>query len=368
MLDNYRDDTGNPSIFKSVVEAEKIIKNKYQDKEYSYFSGMEDYNSLAVKLLLGDDSVFICQKRTATVQAVGGSGALYVSGKFMAQFFPGNTCIYLPQPTWANHEAIFKFVGLEVAWYRYCDPKVSKLDFEGLMDDINKIPEKSIAFFQGCAHNPTGVDPSQEQWCEISQLVKKRQLFPVFDVAYQGFASGDFYNDAFSFRTFLQDGHKVAILQSYSKSMGLYGERTGSCTFIADCKSEADTILTQMEEIIRKTYSSPPIHGSRIVVEILADENLKYMWFQEVKMMSERLKAMRNALKENLEKAGSKHNWDHIVHQIGMFCLSKLTPKQVKKLTDDYHIYLPADGRISVAGLTTKNVQYVANAIHEVTK
>nr|CAI5830192.1 unnamed protein product [Callosobruchus analis] len=150
--------------------------------------------------------------------------------------------------------------------------------------------------------------------------------------------------------------------------MALYGERTGSCTFVADCKAEAEIIVTQLDQIARKTYTSPPIHGARIALEILQDEKLKQMWLEEVKVMAERIKGMRAALKESLEKAGSKHNWDHVTNQIGMFCFTKMTPQQVKNITEEYHIYLPANGRISISGLNTKNVDYVANAIHEVTK
>nr|CAH7745562.1 unnamed protein product [Callosobruchus chinensis] len=699
ILNICRDDEGKCSILPSVLEAEKIIKDKYSDKEYSATAGEEDYHNLALKLLFGNDSVALCQKRNATVQTVGGTGSLHTAVQFLNRHFPGNKKVYLSKPTCPLITSICQTANLDIGWYRYYCPNSRGLDFRGcghdptgvdlnqeqwceLSEAVNKkklyplfdvsnqglvtgktdddafavrlfaeqghsltavqsfsrnmgiyseraglltfiassneeterlqhylelivgltifvpptvaarivtevlgngkirkmwfkdleqmknrmqtmrvalksalkkegsvhnwdcitkqkgmfsftdmteeevkklaseyhvymttdgrisvpglnsknvgyvakamhqvtmfhlkplkrlvyciqnrkrsqecsdsprwwihlekappdpvmgikkffnadkspnkvdlilgayrddkgkpiilncvreaekriskkytdqeyVPMTGIPEFNnlsaqllfgpdsdvicnelnattqtvsGCAHNPTGVDPNQEQWCEISQLVKERQLFALFDVAYQGLATGDFDNDATAFRTFVRDGNRVAVLQSYAKNMGLYGERTGSCTFIADCKAEAERIVSQLEKIIRKTYSSPPIHGSRIVVEILKDEKLRVMWLEEVKMMSERLKEMRASLKERLEKAGSKHNWDHVVNQIGMFCFSKLTPQQVKKITEDYHIYLPDNGRISLAGLNTKNVDYVANAIHEVTK
>nr|CAI5850884.1 unnamed protein product [Callosobruchus analis] len=251
----YRDDKGKPVILNCVREAEKRIAKKYNDKEYAPISGIPEFNRLSAEVLFGAGSEVICNELNATIQTISGTGALYVSGKFLAQFFPGNKHIFLPKPTWANHEAIFSFVGLKIGWYRYYDYKTAALDFHGLMEDISKIPEKSIAFFHGCAHNPTGVDPNQEQWCEISQVVKERQLFALFDIAYQGFASG---------------------------------ERTGSCTFVADCKAEAEIIVTQLDQIARKTYTSPPIHGARIALEILQDEKLKQMWLEEVKVMAER--------------------------------------------------------------------------------
>ncbi|CAH1962272.1 unnamed protein product [Acanthoscelides obtectus] len=223
-------------------------------------------------------------------------------------------------------------------------------------------------FFSGCGPDPTGADLTKEQWCELSEVIKKMKLYPLFDVSNQGLASGNIDDDSYAVRLFAEQGHSLAATQSFSRNMGLYSERAGLLTFIAHSQKETEAVQNNLERIVGLTTYGCPINGARMVTEVLGNGHIRKMWLQELKQMTDRLKAMRNALKENLEKAGSKHNWDHIVHQIGMFCLSKLTPKQVKKLTDDYHIYLPADGRISVAGLTTKNVQYVANAIHEVTK
>lgn len=276
--------------------------------------------------------------------------------------------MYIPTPTWGNHIPLFKHAGLDVKQYRYFDPKTSGLDFKGLMEDLSKIPEKSIVILHACAHNPTGVDPKLEQWEEISALVKKRNLFPYFDMAYQGFASGSTDKDAAAIRLFLKDKNKIALSQSYAKNMGLYGERVGAFSLITSSKAEAATVMSQLKIIIRPMYSNPPISGARIVTEILGNSDLKEEWLHDVKAMADRIISMRTTLRENLEKLGSSRNWTHITDQIGMFCFTGLKPHEVDKLTKTYSIYLTKDGRISIAGVSSKNVDYLANAIHEVTK
>jgi aspartate aminotransferase len=230
------------------------------------------------------------------------------------------------------------------------------------------MPDKSIVLLHACAHNPTGVDPKPEQWAELSALVKKKQHFPFFDMAYQGFATGSIDRDASAVRLFLKDGHSVALAQSFAKNMGLYGERVGAFSLVCSSKEEADRCLSQIKILIRPMYSNPPISGARIAAEIFNDSKLYGQWLSEVKDMADRVISMRTALKDGLKKAGSTKNWSHITDQIGMFCFTGMTPAQVEKLTSEHSIYLTKDGRIAIVGLTTKNVDYVANAIHAVTK
>lgn len=231
-----------------------------------------------------------------------------------------------------------------------------------------KIPEGNVIVLHACAHNPTGVDPKPEQWKEMSALIKNKKLFPFFDMAYQGFASGDTVKDAFALRRFIEDGHEVALAQSYAKNMGLYGERAGAFTIVCGSKEEADRNMSQMKIIIRGMYSSPPIHGARIVTKVLTTPELKNLWLGEVKGMADRIITMREKLVAGLAKEGSSRNWQHIIDQIGMFCFTGLKPDQVERLTKDFSIYLTKDGRISVAGVSSSNVDYLAKAMHEVSK
>lgn len=220
-----------------------------------------------------------------------------------------------------------------------------------------------------CAHNPTGVDPKPEQWAELSQLIKKRNLFPFFDMAYQGFASGNVDKDAFAVRHFLKDGHEsIALAQSFAKNMGLYGERAGAFSLITDSKDAADRTMSQIKILIRPMYSNPPVHGARIVAEILGDAQLNKQWLGEVKEMADRIISVRTTLKNNLKKLGSTKSWEHITDQIGMFCFTGMNGDQCARLTKEYSVYLTKDGRISMAGVTSKNVDYLAEAMHGVTK
>lgn len=302
------------------------------------------------------------------MQGISGTGSLRIGGAYLQKWFPGSKSIYLPTPTWGNHIPLFKHSGLEVKHYRYYDPKTCGFDFSGALDDISKIPSGSIILLHACAHNPTGVDPRPEQWAELSQVIKKNKLFPFFDMAYQGFASGDIDRDASAVRMFLKDGHQIALAQSFAKNMGLYGERVGAFSLVCSSKEEADRVLSQLKILIRPLYSNPPIHGARIAAEILNDSGLRAQWLQEVKGMADRVISMRTQLRDNLKKEGSTKDWSHITDQIGMFCFTGMTPDQVGKLMKEHSVYLTKDGRIAIVGITSKNVGYLAQAMHQATK
>lgn len=225
-----------------------------------------------------------------------------------------------------------------------------------------------MILLHACAHNPTGVDPRPEQWKEMSALIKKRNLFPFFDMAYQGFASGNVDGDAFAVRQFLADGHNIILTQSYAKNMGLYGERIGAMTVTGKDKEEADRIMSQLKIIIRPMYSNPPIHGARIVSEILGDAALRAEWLKEVKGMADRIISVRSTLRSELERLGSSRPWNHITDQIGMFCFTGMKQDECERLSKEFSVYLTKDGRISMAGVTSKNVRYLAESIYAVTK
>ncbi|XP_015509266.1 aspartate aminotransferase, mitochondrial [Neodiprion pinetum] len=364
----YRDDNGKPYVLPSVQKAEQIIGSSGLDKEYSPIGGNPEFCKHSINLALGENSDIVKNGLNSTVQGISGTGSLRIGAAYLGNFFPGHKDIYLPAPTWGNHIPLFKHSGLNVKTYRYYEPKTCGFDFQGAIEDISKIPEKSIILFHACAHNPTGVDPNPEQWAEISQVVQKKNLFPYFDMAYQGFASGDVDRDAHSLRLFIKDGHNLCISQSYAKNMGLYGERVGAFSLITSSKDEAARTMSQIKILIRPMYSNPPIHGARIATTILGDPSLKKQWLVELKGMADRIISVRTQLRDNLKKEGSTRDWSHITNQIGMFCFTGLTPPQVENLTKNFSIYLTKDGRISMAGVTSKNVEYLAHGIHEVTK
>ena len=304
--------------------------------------------------------------RIQGVQALSGTGGLRVFGEMIRRH--GQKHIYVPNPTWGNHIPIFQNSGLEVRKYRYYDASNSSLDFDGMIKDIQEIPAGSCVLLHACAHNPTGMDPTLEQWKQLSELFKKRQLFPFFDAAYQGFASGDAHIDAASLRMFVDDGHLLGTIQSFSKNFGLYGHRVGTLSVVGGSAEEAARVVSQMKMVIRPMYSNPPRHGARLVSTILDDPKLKSDFYEQCKGMADRINTMRTKLRDELEAVGSTHNWDHIVKQIGMFAYSGLNKEQVMEMRANHHLYCTADGRISMAGVTTGNVEYIANAIHDVSK
>uniref|UniRef100_F7GVX7 Aspartate aminotransferase n=1 Tax=Callithrix jacchus TaxID=9483 RepID=F7GVX7_CALJA len=334
-----------------------------------------DTNSKKMNLGVGayrDDNgkpyVLPSVRKFVTVQTISGTGALRIGASFLQRFFKFSRDVFLPKPSWGNHTPIFRDAGMQLQGYRYYDPKTCGFDFTGAMEDISKIPEQSVVLLHACAHNPTGVDPRPEQWKEIAAVVKKRNLFAFFDMAYQGFASGDGDKDAWAVRHFIEQGINVCLCQSYAKNMGLYGERVGAFTMICKDADEAKRVESQLKILIRPMYSNPPLNGARIAAAILNTPDLRKQWLQEVKGMADRIISMRTQLVSNLKKEGSTHNWQHISDQIGMFCFTGLKPEQVERLTKEFSIYMTKDGRISVAGVTSSNVGYLAHAIHQVTK
>ncbi|KAI0815204.1 PLP-dependent transferase [Irpex lacteus] len=364
----YRDENGKPYVLNAVKKAEEIIRNSSPDKEYLPITGLADFTKAAVKLAYGAESASLNGNSIAVTQSISGTGALRIGGAFLGRFFPSTKTIYLPNPSWGNHTPIFRDSGLEVKQYRYFDKKTVGLDFAGLKEDLKNIPAGSIVLLHACAHNPTGVDPTPEQWKEISDIIKEKQAFPFFDMAYQGFASGDTTRDAFAVRYFVEQGHQVALSQSFAKNMGLYGERVGAFSLVTADPEEKARVESQIKIIVRPLYSNPPVHGARIASTILNQPELYKEWEGEVKHMANRIISMRDRLYDNLVAQGTPGEWGHIKSQIGMFSFTGLTTPQTKVLAEKAHIYLTADGRISMAGLNNHNIDYFSESVSKAVK
>ncbi|KAI0988825.1 hypothetical protein GJ496_007010 [Pomphorhynchus laevis] len=363
----YRTDNGKPWVLDSVLQAEKMLLDEKLDKEYAPIGGLQEFSVAASKLAFGQDSTILKNKQNVTVQTLSGTGALKVGASFIKQYLEKSQDVYLPKPTWPNHPNVFSTTGLNVKSYTYFNPETKGIDETQLLQDIKNMPENAVILLHACAHNPTGVDPTKQQWKRISDVIKARKLLPFFDMAYQGFASGSLDNDAYAVRLFANEGHQVILAQSFAKNMGLYGERVGALTIVCEDQDEVKRVMSQVKRVIRPMYSNPPLHGARLALKIMKTPALEQQWFDELKVMSGRILQMRQLLVSHLEKLGSTIKWNHVTDQIGMFCYTGLNPEQVDVLTKKHSIYLTKDGRISIPGLTTKNVEYVAKAIHEVT-
>ncbi|KAH7328289.1 putative aspartate aminotransferase [Stachybotrys elegans] len=369
----YRDDNAKPWVLPVVKKADEILRNNPDlDHEYAPISGIPEFTSKAAELILGASSPAIQEKRVTTVQTISGTGALHHGALFLAKFYKGNRTVYLSNPTWANHKQIFNNVGLPVEQYRYFSPATKGLDFEGMKSDIQSAPEGSIILLHSCAHNPTGVDPTLEQWKELAVILQEKKHFPFFDSAYQGFASGDLSRDAAAVQYFVEQGFELLIAQSFAKNFGLYGERAGCFHLVtapgAGAAENVARIATQLAILQRSEISSPPLYGARIASTVLNDPALYAEWEENLKTMSGRIISMRKALRSKLEELGTPGTWNHITDQIGMFSFTGLAEAQVQKLRDEAHIYMTKNGRISMAGLNTKNIDHVARSFDKVVR
>ena len=363
----YRGDDGLPFVLPVVRAAEQVVIGRNLDMEYAPIDGIAAFREVAGKLALGPlyDEV---APRSAALQTLSGTGALRLAGEYLAHFSDAD--VLLPTPTWGNHKSIFSHAGVRTKQYRYYDADTVSLDIDGMCADIAAATPGSVILLHACAHNPTGIDPTPEQWARISEVVRANGHLPLFDMAYQGFATGDPERDAFALRYFLAEGgHRHLILcQSFAKNFGLYGHRTGALTFVTESAEEAGRVRSQAKKLARAAYSNPPLHGARIVAEILGDEKLTGEWRGEVRSMADRIGEVRTLLRNGIEAKGATRDWSHITDQIGMFTYTGLTPAQVAQLTADHSVYLTQDGRISMAGVTTANVDRLAAAIADVTK
>ncbi|RCI09347.1 hypothetical protein L249_3698 [Ophiocordyceps polyrhachis-furcata BCC 54312] len=367
----YRDDNAKPWVLPVVRKADDMLRaNPELNHEYAPIAGLPEFTSKAAQLILGSDSKALADGRVASLQTISGTGAVHLGALFLAKFYRGCKTVYLSDPTWANHKQIFGNVGLTVAQYPYFSKQSNGLDWDAMKAAIEAAPDRSIILLHACAHNPTGVDPSMDQWRELAAVLKRKKHFPFFDCAYQGFASGNLARDAAAVRYFVDEGFELLVCQSFAKNFGLYGERAGCFHLVAcpgpDAAEDAGRIASQLAILQRSEISNPPLYGARIASTVLADAELFAEWEDNLRTMSGRIIAMRKELRSKLEALGTPGTWNHITDQIGMFSFTGLSPAHVKKLRDDYHIYMISNGRISMAGLNSRNIDYVAKAINSV--
>ncbi|KAK3252020.1 L-asparaginase 1 [Cymbomonas tetramitiformis] len=358
----YRTEELQPYVLEVVKKAEAIMMEKAENKEYLPIDGLPAFKKCTAELLLGADSSIIAENKIATLQSLSGTGSLRIGAAYINAWLPGKT-VYLSNPTWGNHKNIFADAGVEWKMYRYFDPETVGLDFAGMMEDIKGAPDGSIIVLHGCAHNPTGVDPTKEQWEEIASLCQEKGHLPFFDVAYQGFASGSLEEDAFAPRMFAEKGLEFLCSQSYSKNLGLYGERVGAINAVVNDAAVATRVASQMKRQARAMYSNPPVHGARIVSEVVGDEDMFNEWKAEMEMMSGRIKSVRGKLYDYLCEKMPEKDWSFVTRQIGMFSFTGLTPAQVENMTNKWEVYMTKDGRISLAGLSAAKAEYLADAI-----
>lgn len=359
----YRTNEGVPYVLKVVRKAEALILADHTlNHEYLPITGHAGFTKVAQKLVFGENSSNIC-----SVQCISGTGSLRIAAEFVGKFFPNST-LYFSAPTWGNHGKIFGHAGVPTKTYPYWDGQKRRIAFEGLVTTLKSAPAGSVILLHATAHNPTGVDPTREQWKSIAAIMKERNHFAFFDSAYQGFASGDLDRDAWPIRYFRDQGFEMLVCQSFAKNLGLYNERIGALHVVTNSKTQAAAVKSQISLFIRPMYSNPPVHGARIVETILSDPSLYSEWKVELKMMSERISDMRPLLRGELESLQTPGDWSHITSQIGMFCFTGLTKAQCNALCDDHHVYLLANGRISVAGVTTTNAKYLAKSIDYVVR
>eukprot|EP00484_Ammonia_sp_Unknown_P022353 CAMPEP_0197044724 /NCGR_PEP_ID=MMETSP1384-20130603/20719_1 /TAXON_ID=29189 /ORGANISM="Ammonia sp." /LENGTH=398 /DNA_ID=CAMNT_0042476231 /DNA_START=74 /DNA_END=1267 /DNA_ORIENTATION=- len=353
----YRDDAGKPYVLKIVRKVEKELADDMKlNKEYLPIGGDAEYVELTQKLILGD-CARVKNKAVTGVQAISGTGALRVLFCFIKNVFAvknDKIKILISNPTWGNHKKVIQKAGLQFDSYTYWDAKGRCLNLDAMINDLKTKGNKGdVVLLHGCAHNPTGVDPTKEQWEKIAETIKAAGLVPFFDCAYQGFATGDLEADAAGVRLFEEKGFEFLIAQSYAKNLGLYCERAGCASVVTTSPAAAKACKTQLEGIVRPMYSNPPAHGARIVKKVLGDaENFK-AWKAEMAEMSGRIIEMRKRLRAKLEELKTPGTWNHITDQIGMFTFTGLTEKQVDVMTTKYHIYLLKNGRISMAGVAS---------------
>ena len=360
----YKDAAGNTPILPSVKKAEAKLLEHEKTKSYLGIAGTADYALAVQKLLFGNDSLIIADKRAHTAQAPGGTGALRIAAEFIKRQI-GDVTIWVSEPTWANHIGIFEAAGLKIARYGYYDEKSKDIDFDTVVSDLEDAKAGDVLLVHGCCHNPTGIDPDNTQWTQLANLCANKKLLPLFDFAYQGFARG-IEEDAEGLRIFTEHCDEILVASSFSKNFGIYNERTGAFTVVAKTADIANTVFSQLKSIIRVIYSNPPAHGGAVVTTILTDEELRAEWEAEVEAMRNRILAMRKLFVETLQQKGVAMDFNFIERQNGMFSFSGLSTEQVIKMREDSAVYAVNSGRFNVAAMTEGNMDALCEAIANV--
>ncbi|ABM24889.1 MULTISPECIES: amino acid aminotransferase [Shewanella] len=360
----YKDEAGQTPVLASVKKAEALLLEQEKTKNYLGIEGVIAYNRVVQELLFGESSELVASGRAVTAQAPGGTGALRIAAEFLLRNTPSRT-VWVSNPTWANHQNIFETAGLTVREYGYYNANAHDIDFDAMMTDISAANAGDIILLHGCCHNPTGIDLTLAQWDLVAQLCADKKLVPLFDFAYQGFGVG-IEEDAAGLRLVASKVPELLIANSFSKNFGLYNERIGAVTVVAENADAAERAFSQVKRTIRANYSNPPAHGALIVSTILGDASLKAQWVQEVTEMRERIAKMRTLFVDSLKAEGVTQDFSFISRQSGMFSFSGLNKAQVARLKDEFGVYIVGSGRISVAGMTKTNMPVICKAIAQV--
>ena len=360
----YTNESGKIPVLECVKRAEMAMAEKSAPRGYLPIDGIAAYDKATQLLVFGADSDIVKNNRAVTVQAVGGTGALKVGADFLQRLSP-SAAVYISNPSWENHRALFEAAGFEVVDYAYYNAATRSLNFDGFLAAVKAMPSGTIVVLHACCHNPTGVDPTYAQWQQIAAAVRAGGLVPFLDMAYQGFGDG-VIEDGAVVKLFAETPGPIFVASSFSKSFSLYGERIGALSVVAADKDEATRVLSQLKRVIRTNYSNPPTHGGALVAAALTDPQARVLWDNELGEMRDRITAMRVALHAALKRLAPTANFDNILTQRGMFSYSGLTKDQVHRLRTEFGIYAVDSGRICVASLNNKNVNYVAESIAKV--
>nr|WP_269836352.1 aromatic amino acid transaminase [Enterobacter ludwigii] len=357
----YYNEEGIIPQLQAVAEAEaRLNAVPHGASLYLPMEGLNSYRNTIAPLLFGADHAVLTQKRVATIQTLGGSGALKVGADFLKKYFP-DSGVWVSDPTWENHVAIFEGAGFTVQTYPWFDSETNGVRVDALLEKLNALPERSIVLLHPCCHNPTGADLTNAQWDAVIDVLKTRNLIPFLDIAYQGFGAG-MEEDAYAIRAVASAGLPALVSNSFSKIFSLYGERVGGLSVVCEDAEAAGRVLGQLKATVRRIYSSPPNFGAQVVATVLGDDRLKASWLAEVESMRKRILTMRQELVDVLKEAVPGHNFDYLLKQRGMFSYTGLSAAQVDRLREEFGVYLISSGRMCVAGLNASNVHRVAQA------
>jgi len=359
----YYDDNGKVPLLECVQKAEAKLMEQRTPRTYLPIEGLGAYDKAVQELVFGADSPVIQEKRAVTVQALGGTGALKIGADFLKRFSPDSQ-VYISDPSWENHRALFESAGFTVNNYAYYDAATHGVNFDAMLAALKAMPEGAVVVLHACCHNPTGAELTADQWTQVIEAVRANNLIPFLDMAYQGFGDG-IAEDGAVVRRFADTAGPLLVSNSFSKSFSLYGERVGALSVVAASAEEASRLLSQLKRIVRTNYSNPPTHAAKVVATVLSTPELRQLWEDELAGMRVRIKEMRDALVKKLADKAPGHDFEFVREQVGMFSYSGLTKEQVEKLRAE-SIYAVDTGRICVAALNSKNIDIVVDAIAKV--
>ena len=357
----YQDAAGKIPMLDAVKRAAQLWMASEDTKTYLPIEGVAAYNTTTQELLFGKNSPLITEKRIATVQSVGGSGGLKLAIEFIRRFFPDST-VYISDPSWENHRLLFETAGAKVETYPYYDPKTNGLRAADMLEALRSLKPKSTVLLHACCHNPTGVDLDANTWREVVEICAERDLIPLIDFAYQGFAEG-LQEDSAPIRLFADKGLTFLVVNSYSKSFAVYRERCGALSVVTASQKEATNIVSQLKRIVRTLYSSPPSYGAQLIALVLSTPELRTLWESELTVMRTRIHEMRELFASKLAEAIPHRDFSFILKQRGMFSYSGLSVEIVRELRERYHIYALDSGRICVAAMNPQNIDYICDSM-----